>query len=252
MQTYTLSPQGILKLRRRLLQRTAVIFSVILVVAGAGILSQFRGEWSEIVSLPFAALILIVVLRIGFSRSAKQAQETWESINVEMGDDYIARRQIRIPELRIRRAEITSIQETGDGLRITTADKFHSLIVPIALDEPDYQAIKTTLSAWMPIQPVNPAVSRARNLAAGLLILAGYGIILVSMSPWLILIVALAMLGYYGYVFWFLKHHQGVDPRFRRSFVSGIVFLIFITSFKLWVLLGGMSLFVDWLERSVH
>ena len=53
--------------------------------------------------------------------------------------------------MRIRRQDITRLQEASDSLLVfqaITPDKFHTLHIPIDLDE--YEEITTTLFAWHP------------------------------------------------------------------------------------------------------
>lgn len=167
-----------------------------------------------------------------------------------MGDDYITRRQIRIPEIRIHREEVTAIREIDTGLLIFTADKFRSLFIPVEVEGHGYEEVKAALSAWTPVQ-LKSSVTRAKNAALFILVLAGFGIILFSSSPWLVLVVGLVMAGCYTYSYWILRRSKGVDPRFKRKrdFIIVLVFLVFIISFKLCVFFGGLELFIDGLLR---
>jgi hypothetical protein len=233
MKTYSLSKLGTLKLQRTLVL-TSSTFSVVLFIALlAGSLLGGGNGLAILLSLLLMGGFLVFVV----NRSIKQQREIWESIRIILGDDYIPRQQIRIPEIHINRSEINSIQEMDAGIGVKTADKFHSLVIPASLDKVDLAEIRSTLGEWAPIQP-KAENAGVKTIVLTIVLLAGFGIIFFSLSPWLILVVGLGMIGYYGYYSWLLQRAKGVDPVFRRNFVRTLGFILFILLMKLCFLLG--------------
>jgi hypothetical protein len=182
--------------------------------------------------------IFIAFLWFFAYRSIKQQQAIWESIKIEVGDDYIARQQIRIPQIRINRGEVTAVWEVGNGLCILTADKFRSLSIPKELDSPDYEEIKSALSTWANIQPKSRG-AQIKNTALTIMLLIGIGIIFLSTSAWLVLAAGLAVIPYSTFFFLQLPRHKGIDPKLRRTWIIGFGLLLLITGSRLYFLFAG-------------
>lgn len=241
MKVYSLSPQGISKLRRRLVQRLSALLGVpFLVVLG---LNWWQAGDNWLTTVIVSVIVFAAVLAIAVSRSLRQVNEVWDSIKVEVGDDYVARSQVRIPQVRIPRDEITAIEEIEGGLCIRTADKWRTLAIPADLDDRDYQEIRSKLSAWRPIRPKS-AKARVQNVLLLVVLLVGFGILLISTSLWLVLGVGLVMVGYYGYWYWTMRRVEGIDPQQRRSLLVVFLIPIFIMALKVCVLSGGYDTFL--------
>src|SRR5512146_2101614 len=98
MKTYLLSDAGYLKYRRLVLQRLGII--ALVAIAAAILIISFQGPVNWLFVFPVVLLLLAVM---GFSayRSMKQQHEVWQSVRIVIGEDYVARQQVRIPEIRI-------------------------------------------------------------------------------------------------------------------------------------------------------
>ncbi len=239
MKIYSLSQQGISNLRRRFIRRlSAILGMAFLIVLGV---NWWRGDDNWTITLIVSIVVFVVVVVITFSRGLQQVKEVWESIRVEVGDDYVARSQVRIPQVHISRDEITKIEEIEGGLCIRTSNKLRTLAIPLDLDASDYQEIRSKLSAWKPIQPRSVKVQSAVLLTV---LLVGFGVIFISSSLWLVLIVGLAMIGYYGYIYWTVRHAEGVDPQQRRNLLVAFLFPIFVTAMKACFLSSGYESFL--------
>lgn len=237
MKIYTLSPQGISKIRKQFLQRVNIILGVACCVVIAISLWNATDNnrlMTLIISILFSAAMMI----FGPSRALQQNKEIWESIRIEIGDDYVARSQMRIPQVRINRQEITSIDEIGAGLCIRTADKSHTLVIPNHLDTSDYEEIKEKLASWSTIQLESPKTNQQNTLLI-IVLLAGIGILFLSQSFWVVLITGVLMTGYYAYAYWSLRRAEGIDPQFKRSMLFAVLLSLFITIIKVWFLPRG-------------
>jgi len=179
MKTYTLPNNGFPKFRRRLIIRTGIIYLIFLAILLGVAIYNSRDSW------PFVLLIIIPIFIVvgGFSnyRLIKQQHALWDSVRIEVGDDYVTRQQIRVPETRINRGEVASLREINNGLCIVSADKVHSLLIPKELDSSDYEEIKTAVSTWAAIQPKSPR-EQIKTLAWIMVFIIGFGIVFLSTS----------------------------------------------------------------------
>jgi len=226
MKTYTLSPQGISRSRQRFIQRMVIMFVITFGIIIA--LDYWRSGTVSFTILIISFLFLGGIMAFIVFRNLKRFVEIWESAKVEVGEDYIARSQLRIPEVRVDRADITYVEETGSGLYIHTADKRRTLIIPIELDNADYQEIKELLSTWTAVKP-RSVMATTQNIMLLVVLIIGFGILFVSTSLWVVLLTGIAMTGFYGYIYWRWRNAEGVDPRYRRNFLIMAAFPLFLT-----------------------
>lgn len=236
MKTYALSQQGISKVRQRFIRRTGTSLAVICCIITGINLWRAADNW-------LLALIISITLSVGVvafvsSRALQQNKEVWESIRIELNDDTIARSQVRIPQMRMNREEITSIEETNEGLCIYTEDKLQELAIPIDLDPNDYQEIKTTLAARSNIQR-KPQEGKTQNFAFYAILLIGFGVLFISTSLWIVLITGALLTGYDGYTYWIVRQTEGIDPKFKRSMLFAFLLPMFITAIRACSLSGG-------------
>lgn len=244
MQTYSLSRQELDRYRRRwIILGICVCLLVVGAMGYAAISSLLTNldevglyepeDWVSIISEALFAFVPMVatlgIFWFVWRRQFNQYQAIWQSVRVELGADYVARWQLRVPEVRLLRDEITRLQETRAGLCIYTGNKYHLLSVPRSLE--NYEQVKATLSSWVPLtQP--PARGRAFNIAVAIGTLVGMGIIFLSLDLRLVLGAGIILSGYFGYSLWALGRYEGVDPRYRRSIFFLVVWLVFITLMK--------------------
>lgn len=183
-----------------------------------------------------SAMIALVLVIITSSLALKQNDKVWQSVQIEVGDDYIARSQVRIPQMRIERSEVTSIEEMESCLCIRTTNKRRTLAVPNVLDDAGYQEIKGVLSTWTTIQPAAPGAT-IRSVVFVMGVLLGFGILFFSSVPWLTLAAGGVNSLLLGYVNWTLRHTEGIDPKVKRGALVVFVFALIFTAMKVHVLL---------------
>jgi hypothetical protein len=71
---------------------------------------------------------------------------------VEVGLGIIAKPGEFAPRIEIRRREVTSIEETEEGLRVRANNPNRIIVVPAGLEETDYRAVRTQLATWARIK----------------------------------------------------------------------------------------------------
>ena len=207
----------------------AVMAGIVVVI----MLVQGITNW---LTLLFAVPLLLILFGFGLYTALKQQMAILSSVKIEIGENYVARSQLRVPPVRITRADITSVEEIEGGLCVRTSDPARSLAVPQLLGEAEFQEIKATLAGWHPIKPNNPQ-ARAKSVATYVVLLAGFGVIFFSESLWLVLATAVVVFAYYVYLYRLLRRSSGVDPQYKRTFLIILVFIVLITLSKLIFLL---------------
>ena len=174
--TYTLSPDKL----AASLRKTRLLFGgMLLTVLLLYVLIQGSAtrDWTSILLTVAVSLLL---LAFAWRNVVRQQTALWESVRIELGEDYVARQQLRVAQLRIARSEVHAIEETGDGLRLRGADKRPLLAIPTALADADYQEIRAALSTWAPIESKS---SQARTQSRLLNALSVVSILVLFFSP---------------------------------------------------------------------
>jgi hypothetical protein len=233
--TYTISPDGIATMRRRVLQRLIILIVVCMLLA-VGLLA-----WRTATPLPtlllsaglFTALVTPIVLR----GNVRNVLAIARSIQIEVGDGYVARSQLRVPQLRLNREEVTALEELPSGLVLRTADPHRSLCVPAELDPADYAAVRAHVADWAPVSGADPA-RRRRSLIYLVVLAIAMLVAFFSTSLWLTLGSAAFVAAALIYEDRVLGRTAGVDPRYRRQLRLVGLILLAIIALKLCLLTG--------------
>ncbi len=237
MTTYSLSAQGQARLRRRSLGLVGGIGVAAILLAAWVSLSRGQGNWTT-----FAISLLVVVgfLGLGAWIGFRLQRGMLESLRIELADDYIAWRQARAGEVRLRREEVRALRESAAGLQVLTADRYRSILVPRALDASDYAAVRDRLAAWAPLEPGG---SVARAWEWGLAVVAGLGAFAVylSPSPWLVLVAGLVVLAFYVFVGRPQQRAAGTDPVMRRLHTFVMAMVLLYAAFRVCLLFGWLG-----------
>ena len=99
-----------------------------------------------IIFVPFGAFFL-------FQRwFFKHWVSLWASLEVDLGDDFILRRQRDQPEIRIRREEITHLYDLGEGgLIIRGGSRHKQAVIPKSIE--GYEELRSRLFQWRHPEP---------------------------------------------------------------------------------------------------
>ena len=240
MQTYTTSTQGFSKIRRDIIKRLLIAL-ILLTVFLVG-LELWKIKANGDGNLTHLIIFIPVLLGAYIFTARKvisQQKEIWDSIIINIDNDYISRQQIRIPEVRIERTEVTAIEENKCGLWVKTENKARSLIIPIQLEQVDYLEIKETLISWTEAGIVTPTNNREDLLLAVAYIIA-FIVLFLSFNIWLNFILGAAIIAYYAYTNKLIQNNVSVDPQYKkiykRMFVWTILIVLFNTFGKLYMI----------------
>jgi len=184
-------------------------------------------------------VFLFAALANGVRKAISQQKEIWSSVEIRMDDGAIGRSQIRVPEVLIRREEVTAVRETGQGLVVKTADRYRSLFVPRHLEPADYAEIREDLATWVPIEIGGG--ERGKALAFLGLLIAGFVVMGFSRNPGLVVAVAFGLIAIYVWTAWRAYRQKGVDPAFRKQAVFVLVFVILFAAARLAFLFGFLG-----------
>ncbi len=147
MKTYTVRPEGINPLRKRMLIFGAAF--ALLVLGGIRLLMP------DVPPLAFGLATLFVGLfgGLGFRRGLRRLVETWPTYALTVGDDYILKRQYHYPDIRINVDEIKTIQKVFTGeIAVKTKDWKKFIVIPPSLI--GVEEVEALLRQWKPITEV--------------------------------------------------------------------------------------------------
>jgi hypothetical protein len=205
MKVYSLNPKGLHQFKQGFVLRSG-LFASIMIGLGVGAILTLTGNiladgptTLHLISLLVGgSLLLVVAVAI---RAAKiRQQPVWDSIQVEMADDYIVWRQSNKPEMRIHRDEVTYLADVTDplnttrGLLVRTKDARRWISIPDSIQ--DYEEIKTRLLSWGSLRQYTGA-ERFRSTAIMVGLASCFLLSMVTQSPLLVVIIGLfALCGY--------------------------------------------------------
>lgn len=223
MKTYHLAPEGFAAARNKLLRQKIVIFVGLLVFILVLQYETFGDNWREgsITALVIPSLFILFVLgalAFGVRRGLKQNQESWNSYELVIGEDFLIRRIKGFPELEIQRHEMTAIKESAAGLHVGTNLKDRAIGIAPALI--GYEDAKERLSGWMvPVQ-----VSQQGWMAAGLrfgilplLFLFLFGCFYMTSNRWFILATGIPVFVGLLWSLWFIYKSVQVSATIKRA-----------------------------------
>jgi hypothetical protein len=230
--------------------RTLLVMGVIAVMFIAWLIAvalQARITWSNLLQLGvlsallssawstlFAFALTTALLVFGVRESIKSI---WKSFEIELGNDYVSRRQVRSTEIRVGKSEVKYSQEDSNGLTVITDAKNKLLRVPRTLD--GYDAVKSALASWAPSRTPLPE-SRMRMIAASIVVLVGMVIVLFSFDVWLLMVANIGLLGYSGFTYLKIRGNEGVDPQLKRGILFIIGWVLFFDLVKICLYLSFM------------
>lgn len=140
---YRLPEEGWPLYQAGLLKRMGYIAGFIFLATLLYSVFGISGQWYQwLVFLPVSIGVGISILI-----SYRHQRDSWNSLQVKLGQNFIIIGHNPNDEVRVMRSEIAKIEEYKFGILIST-DKNRQLIVPRELAPLDFQEIKRVLSKW--------------------------------------------------------------------------------------------------------
>ena len=140
MNTYHLDPKKYPQVRRNI-----ILTYTALALAALGIFYFYlRG------ALFTQAWILIPVIFVLFAAAGlyavRQRRKYWEQFELRFTDQFLIRSVPNTPDMRVRFSDITGYREVSQGLILSTPVSENTLLIPKALGDQNYQAVKAEIS----------------------------------------------------------------------------------------------------------
>jgi len=246
MKTYTFPQEYKANVLRRTLVGTGIVCLLAMglgVFAGVSSANANGGIGPDrIVPGVVGLFMLVMVFGFAIRRSYRRERKRLEAPQIEFGDDMIAKPLGLLPRVEIRRDEVASIDEVGLGLRVIAENPRRGLIVSNRLDHTDYEEIKTELAEWAPIKPQS-AAQKWLGWLYGVMLVMGFGILCLSWSLWVVIPVAVALVGVFGYFLWQIRHLAKTSQgrKLLLGYGFGVAFIFLIIAAKLWLVVTLMN-----------
>ncbi|MDH3943597.1 MAG: hypothetical protein OEV06_05845 [Anaerolineae bacterium] len=182
--------------------------------------------------------IYLLILIIGTQRYFRKYEETWTTIEIEVGEDYIESSQKHKQSIRIHRDEISHLS-SKKGITVHTTNVFKSIHIPEKLGR--FEEVKDAIGDWAPY--MSQSNEQAKKLAYPLLIMVA-GIIIsviiavITRSPWAVAFVILTLAFQTAYLIWATFHRMDIAARSKslRILYYGLFFLGLIYFFVILII----------------
>jgi len=168
-------------------------------------------------------------------RMTRRLIKCWETYDLEIGCDYLLRRQADLPDLRLQFDEVQAVERVqGRYLRVIGKRKSRAIAIPEGVDH--FDQVLETVSSIRPVRVRTIEQWQKHNvlMAAGLLL---YVIMLWETSPVVVVPLSLAMGSIIVWVFFWIRRNPNIPESLKR--VAWIFWLFFVMCIL--KLLGAVS-----------
>jgi hypothetical protein len=146
MNTFHLNTEGFKTFHKRFL----FIFLIVFIIIPPTLV--YVAPQNEFKILPFIITMIVFIIGIGMGGfiGYRRLRETWPTYTLTIGEDYIFRKQLHYPDIKIDKNEITTIKNVYMGVVIKTKDWRKFILIPHGLEK--MEEAKYLLSQWKPIE----------------------------------------------------------------------------------------------------
>lgn len=157
-------------------------------------------------------------------RMRRRLIKCWETYDLEIGHDYLLRRQADIPDLRLQFDEVQAAEHVqGRYLRVIGKTKSRAIAIPEGIDH--FDQVLETVSSIRPVRvrTIEQWQKYRAFMAAGLLL---YVIMLWATSPVVVIPLSLAMGSVIVWVFFWIRRNPNIPGSRKR--IAWIYWLFFV------------------------
>jgi hypothetical protein len=162
--------------------------------------------------------------------------ECWETYDLEIGHDYLLRRQAGIPDLQLKFNEVQAVEHyQGRYLRVIGRRKARVIAIPESVDH--FDQVLETVSSLRPVRvrTIEQWQKYRAFMAAGLLL---FVVMIWATSPALVIPLSLATGSVIVWVFFWIRRNSNISTNQKR--IAWIYWLFFfICILKLLVAMEG-------------
>ena len=224
MEVYRLKQEALATARASILRRMGWALLYLETLGVLAFLFLMRPEPSPAL---MGGVVLLLAGLCAFScwMTLSRTRAAWGSYVLELTEDAVLRRHREVPDLRLRREEVTRIVELpGQGMSLLTAQPTRYVNVPETVER--YAEVRERLSRWRPIEQVkpHPMLQQVGFVLGGLLFIAlwlSVGLVpdvrLAMIPGALVLVIAIA-----GIV---KAARAGLPRSMRASIIGGLVLM---------------------------
>ena len=157
-------------------------------------------------------------------RMKRRLVKCWETYELEIGRDYLLRRQADLPDLRLQFDEVQAVEHVqGRALRVIGTTKSRVIAIPEGIDH--FDQVLETVSSLHPVRvrTIETWQKYRAFMAAGLLL---YITMLWSTSPVIIIPLSLAMGSVIVWVFFWIRRNPNIPATRKR--IDWVYWLFFV------------------------
>jgi hypothetical protein len=162
----------------------------------------------------------------------------WETYDLEIGHNYLLRRQADIPDLRMQFDEVQAVEHVpGRYLRVIGKSKGQVIAIPEGIDQ--FGEVLKAISAVCPVRvrKIEQWQKYRAFMAAGLLL---FVIMLWATSPVVVIPLSLVMGSVIVWIFFWIRRNTNISGNSKR--IAWIYWLFFVACFlKLFVAVNGVE-----------
>ena len=157
-------------------------------------------------------------------RMRRRLIKCWETYDLEIGHDYLLRRQADLPDLCLQFDEVQAVEHVQRRyLRVTGKNKSRAIAIPEGIDHFD-QVLETVFSLRpVRVRTIGQWQKYRAFMAAGLLL---YVILLWATSPLMVIPLSLAMGSVIVWVFCWIRRNPNISINQKR--IAWIYWLFFL------------------------
>lgn len=171
-------------------------------------------------------------------RMKRRLIRCWETYELEIGHDYLLRRQADIPDLRLQFDDVQTVEHVqGRYLRVIGKGKGRVIAIPEGIDQ--FDNVLKTISTVCPVRTrtIEQWQKYRAVMAAGLLL---FVVMLWATLPLLVIPLSLAMGSIIVWVFFWIRRSPNVPENTKR--IAWFYWLFFAICFvKLFVAVEGVE-----------
>jgi hypothetical protein len=221
MRTYRLAPGGYATARNRVLRHSAGVLAGTILFTLVLAYKMFGPTHHNLIASLVAAVVFLLIsfaaiasgLRKGFQRN----QESWDSFELVIGEDFVIRRKKDFPDLEIQRDEVARIRESATGLSVET--KFKGRTIGIARELTDYEDAKERLSRWKPLvhEPPRGWAAPTRWIwIFPVITLALFAVCFMSKNSWIVITTGMPLLIGLSVSIWLIRRSVQLSAHTKR------------------------------------
>lgn len=229
LRSYALSPETL----RRFLLRSFWRFQLITTLSflGFGIYLAFFAspvDWRA--AGPIVVIIALAYFFIIFFNIRQQLRLLYAT-RYELNGSSLTFRQALQKPMHIMRADILSVEECQEGLRVSTADPRANLLIPHGLVRNGDADFDETLEAWVGIKR-SLSQRRAQTWLLLLAVLASLLVVLFANTLWFIIPLGILTVAFSLYAERRMRLAPGATPGIARTYSLAFSFVIFVIVMK--------------------